>query len=256
MFTEEHKNKIRQSHLARNAERTASICEMAIQGKPTKEIAPLFNLSTQGVNKVLRRHGVPAVRGPSPKKGISTNPEKIAHICEMARQGQTAQEIANYYNVKGFRHSVSHIYRILERQGIVLQRLPDPKANPQRIKQICDMFREGVSVTDISKTFHFSGTSRVSQVLTSNGLRSHKPRRTDGYSGPDSKGYLCVRLPPDVPMASMRTKAGIVLEHRLVMARKLGRPLLPKETVHHIDGKRNNNSPDNLQLHQQRIGCP
>ena len=38
------------------------------------------------------------------------------------------------------------------------------------------------------------------------------------------------------------------MEHRLVMARSLGRPLLSHESVHHIDGDRKNNKLSNLQL--------
>ena len=48
--------------------------------------------------------------------------------------------------------------------------------------------------------------------------------------------------------------SGYVLEHRLVMSQKFGRPLLPHETVHHIDGDKTNNTPENLQLRQGKHG--
>lgn len=64
-----------------------------------------------------------------------------------------------------------------------------------------------------------------------------------------SGGYVIELLQPDDPMWVMRTTSkSYAPQHRLVMARALGRPLTRNETVHHIDGNKTNNALSNLQL--------
>lgn len=58
-------------------------------------------------------------------------------------------------------------------------------------------------------------------------------------------GYLVTSVSKDTPGARSDRR---MLEHRYVMMQKIGRPLLPTESVHHIDGDKTNNSPDNLEL--------
>lgn len=60
----------------------------------------------------------------------------------------------------------------------------------------------------------------------------------------DKQGYRLV-YSPEHPF---RTQHNRVREHRLVMEKKLGRYLLPKEVVHHLDGNPQNNTVENLVL--------
>jgi hypothetical protein len=74
-----------------------------------------------------------------------------------------------------------------------------------------------------------------------------KPFRTVTGDGSLSHGYVWVAVPPDKRhLVPEGRKAEF--EHRLVMAELIGRPLLPEETVHHRNGDRLDNRPENLEL--------
>lgn len=60
------------------------------------------------------------------------------------------------------------------------------------------------------------------------------------------RGYILIHA-PDHPNCDGNTRK-YVLEHRLVMENHLGRYLEPHENVHHINGKRDDNRLENLEL--------
>lgn len=62
-------------------------------------------------------------------------------------------------------------------------------------------------------------------------------------------GYVRVKVGKGHPLAD---ESGYAYEHRLVASEQLGRPLTKQEIVHHLNGVKDDNRPENLEVHPSR----
>ena len=87
------------------------------------------------------------------------------------------------------------------------------------------------------------------------GYRSPKKVRHYGTDHRNWKGGTLVKMgyimeyAPDHPAS--KAGKGYVMQHRLVMERSIGRYLLPTELIHHINGDKQDNRLENLEIKSQ-----
>jgi len=182
-----------------------------------------------------------------------------ARVIQMYQAGSSLISIARKVGVneKTARH-------VLRRAGIPLRGRAGHRKlilNETELGLLIEKYGNGASTMELAEEYGVTAGT-VAHRLVSTGVELRKPgfQLGEGHYGWQGgrlfrDGYVFVLMHEGEPYYEMaQTKMGnvkYVLEHRLVLAKHLGRCLTRHETVHHKDGDSSNNDLSNLQL---RIG--
>jgi transposase-like protein len=166
---------------------------------------------------------------------------------EMAQLYRDGARVADLGKRWGFDYKTTR--RVLVEEGVEIRRVGGRRVPPPApIERLLEWHASGESCRQIALRL---GTypNKISDALRDAGHDPFDGRYRRGSASPQRKsgryvskaGYIIATLEPtDYHLRGARS-GNTMLEHRLVMARALGRPLLTSETVHHKNGDRSDN---------------
>lgn len=189
------------------------------------------------------------------KRAFTKNQEQA--ILEMQADGYPIRDIVVHFG------SINAVYSLFRREGVILQcgGLIKMFVSQSERESIITLWGAGDSVTAIMRKIPRS-REIIRRVLHEEGIEIVKRLSTSsreahwGWLGGrvlTAKGYIGISLKHDDPYKDM-SNGQYALEHRVFMARHLGRRLRSDETVHHLNGDRTDNRIENLQLRQGHHG--
>lgn len=233
-------------------ERHDKIVELYHSGMTGLRIAKFLRAGKNRVYEILNSHGLV---GDRPRHCLSLAQEQEA--VQAYQKGETMKSIGERNNC-----STCTIRNILIRhncpsRGKGTYRLI---VTDEEMEQIKTDWISGMSQKAIAERY---GVCQVviSRRLAKCGIRKGQKTamgarhgRWKGGKVTHGTGYVWVKLDRDDPFFIMTNSLGYAGEHRVVIARHIGRPLTKEETVHHINGDRGDNRLENLQLRSKAHG--
>lgn len=225
-------------------------------GKSLRQIARTRNVSTRPIQRVLKKHGVVSRPTGRHETAAIDKDEAQALRAEYDR-GATVNALADRHD-----YPQAAVWRALESTGGVRKRGPGVNAFTDEVRAgVASRFLAGESQTALAVELG-CGVSTVAGILRAAGVAAgeHGQRRERHHAWKGGRvvhpdGYVMTRPDADSEVGqAMKGVSGYVLEHRLVLAQHLGRPLEPWETVHHLNGAKDDNRLENLQLRSGRHG--
>jgi hypothetical protein len=215
-------------------------------GEHLKPIARRFHIEEGSMRALLIESGVKI-----PPKGQNFTDEEEQNIVVRYEAGEPLASIIKDY--------VAHpltIRNVVKRQKGKVRPIGGRERHfsDDELSSMRTMRASGISQEAIGQILGVSQAT-LRRALLRHGIEAeNKGPQWRGKRVLNSRGYVTVQIFPDNPYFGMAQCSGYVLEHRLVMAEHLGRPLDRREQVHHIDGDKANNAIENLEIRQSPHG--
>lgn len=233
----------------------AEVLALYRDGSSVRELTRKYKCNSRLISKLLCDSGAVLHSGGRHHPMFRTD-EECLHVALAYEAGASLGSLCTKYSC-----TPPAIKRAVQRGGGQLRPGGRPKFwTDERLKYISEQYISGRSQQSIANELGVHQTA-VSNRLRALGVLPVKPRASGDQHGSwrgglsfDGSGYISILVTlDDLPYCTPNCN-GRVLEHRLVMARALGRPLTRDETVHHVNGDRTDNRIENLQLRQGRHG--